>query len=329
MKLMETIRSVLGSKALMIWLTGLFILYYISVAVWYGEAFARFIENLGRDLFFQFFYLLLALNVSIRIVVRMRKLWPEKIIFFLRLPLYAGVLLLLLSFFLSVNIRKSKWILAGEGDLLDIPWDKTPLQVAKVDSGLRKKTLITEDSFLFSSEPAITLLDRRNAAYRIGAFPPIKVGATYMHVLNFGIGPGIELREKEKSHLRTYVGLRLTPFGSVDKFELPPFPYTFYVSILPNRTIKKGRETAQEYDLEKPKYRVEVIKGDRTIAQAETEDQISFDGTMSLRFHQPSDWVLLDVAYDPFLPPFVIGLLLTMGGIALYPLHLLVRRGAR
>ncbi len=326
MKGMEKILAVLRSKALTIWLLGLFIIYYVSVAVWSEEAFGCLIENLGHNTFFQVIYLLLFFNVTIRTVRRLMRLWPQKFVFFFRLPLYAGVILLLVSLFLSLNIRKSKWILAGEGDILDIPGDRASLQVVKIHSALEKNALRTADSLIFSTEPTVRLVDRQNSLFTIGAFPPRKVRSTYMHILNFGIGPGVELRDGNATVVRTYVALRLTPFGSVDKFELAPYPYQFYLSILPNRTVKKGREALQEYDLEKPRYRVEVVKGDRTIAQGETDEQIAFDRTMSLRFHQPSDWVLLDVAYDPVLPLFVAGLLLSAAGVLLYPVSLFRNR---
>ena len=127
---------------------------------------------------------------------------------------------------------------------------------------------------------------------------------------------------------RGYVALRLTPFGVVDTFEMEPNPYRFYVSVVPNNTVKKGREIARDYDLEKPRYHIEIVRGDRAIyaGDVETDKDTAFDGQMTLRFFTPSDWVLLDIAYDPFLPWFVTGIVLLIAGALLYPLALLMTR---
>jgi hypothetical protein len=71
---------------------------------------------------------------------------------------------------------------------------------------------------------------------------------------------------------------------------------------------------------------VEIVKGDRMIAQGETDNTIAFDRTMSLTFHPPADWVHLDVAYDPALPFFAGALFLTAAGVLLCPLSFISRR---
>lgn len=329
MRHVRKIIEFLGSKALTLWLAGIFIGYYVTIAVWSREAFAHLVQNLSDSNLLRALYLLVAVNITLRIIHTMRALWPAKFVFFFRLPLYAGVFLLLFTFFLSVNFRQNTWLLAGEGDIISAPWERNVLRVAGIRPALERNALKTEDSLIFSSEPAITLLDEKGTSHTIGAFPPRLVGSTYMHILNFGIGPGVELRREKSILSQGYVALRLTPFGKVDKFELPPSPYTFYLSILPNRIIKKGKETAREYNLEKPMYGIEIVKGDKMIAKGETDDTIRFDQGMSLAFHPPSDWVLLDVAYDPFLPLFVIGLIMTGAGSIVYPISFIPFKNRR
>ncbi len=319
------ITALFGSRALTVWLVGIFIIYYVTAAVWSKEAFAHFVENLSHNVLYKILYLLFLLNVALRTGQRLKSLWPAKFVFFFRLPLHAGIFLLLLAFFLSLNVRKSTWMLVGEGDVIRVPWERSLLRVARIRSALQKNVLKINDSLIFSSEPLVTLFDEKGTVHTVGAFPPRLVGSNYMHILNFGIGPGVELREKNHVLLQTYVALRLTPFGTIDKFELPPSPYTFYLSILPNRVVKKGTETARQYDLEKPLYSVEIVKGDRMIKKGDTDGTIAFDQTMSLTFHAPSDWALLDVAYDPFLPLFIAGLLLTAAGLMVYPLSFIGR----
>lgn len=326
MKRLPAFLSFLGTSTLTVWLTGSFILYYLTVAVWSREAFGQFVDNLSHDNLFRLPYLLLFINIAVRSIKGLKAFWPVKSVFFLRLPLYAGGPLLLLAFFLSVNVRQGAWLLAGEGDVLALHWERAKLRVSAVRPALEKNVLATEDSLIFSSEPSITLTDEEGTSHIVGAFPPRKVASTYMHILNFGIGPGVELRERESVLARTYVALRLMPFGSVDTFELPPSPYKFYLSVLPNRVIQKGKETAREYNLENPMYGVEIVKGDRVIAKSETNSAVRFDKNFSLEFFPPSDWVLLDAAYDPFLPWFAAGLLLTGTGMVFFPFSFVFKR---
>ena len=313
--------SFLRSRTLTVWLVGLFIAYYLSMAVWVGEAFGRYVIHLSSNNLFRAFYVLFLVNVIFRVFDALRASWRSRPRFFLQLPLLLGLVLLLISFFLSVNMRKMLWSPPlGRGDVITVPWDSLSYQIVSVVPALEKKALRMNDAAVFDFEPGITMRGSDGRQYSIGAFPPQRVGTTYFHVLQFGIGPGIELKMKGEIVSKGYVALRLAPFGSVDTFEMPPFPYTFSLSIIPNKVMKKGKETVRDYDLEKPKYRVEIVKGDRIIAQKETDSSVSFDGEMSISFIEPDDWVLLEIVYDPFLSTFVISLAMLALGVLLYPL---------
>ena len=319
MRVIRVIISFLGSKTLTVWLVGALIVYYLTVAVWSREAFATFILNLSRNDLFRVLYVLFVINAALRIIAALKALWPRRRRFFLKLPLYAGLLLFIAAAFMSLNVRKSRIILLGHGDRVTVAWDRAPLRVIGIESALKKRMLRTEGSAVFDYEPSVTLIDGRGRRYSINAFPPKKIGSSFMHIMNFGIGPGVELRKGGRTVTKGYMALRLTPFGAVDRFAIDPYPYTFYLSILPNRVLKKGNEAARDYDLTTPRYRVEVTKGDRVIAGAETDTMISFDKDMSLHFSPPDDWVLLQAAYDPFFPWFVTGLVLLLLGSILYP----------
>ncbi len=322
MKRLSAITSFIGSRMLTVWLGGVFIIYYLSVAVWSKEAFASLVAELSGNNLFRFLYIMFCMNVIVRMLGSLRGV-RHRYKFVFRLPLFAGLIMLLISFFMSLNFRKDMRQLAGEGDLMEFPWEKGGLQVVRVEPALKKNALRTDDSAIFDYEPGATLMDGNGAYHSIRAFPPVKAGSTYLHVLNFGIGPGVELRRGNEVVSKGYMALRLTPFGSVDSFELEPFPYKFLVSIIPNRVIKRGGETARDYDLEKPLYRVSVTKGDRLIAEAETDSSITFDGNMTLGFFTPADWVLLEAAHDPFLVWFASGLVLLLSSFILYPVSLL------
>lgn len=231
----------------------------------------------------------------------------------MRLPLYLGGLLFLASFFLSISFRDRQLLVLGEGDIFDLPWTSTLFRVVRVEPALEKNALRTDGSLIFDYEPGIVIMDRKGEQFNIKAYPPKKVHSIYMHVLNFGIGPGIEVKKNGETIMKGEVALSLTPFGTVDRFEVEP--YTFYLSILPNRVIKKGNETGREYNLQRPLYRLEVVKGDKTILKTETDSQASFDGGMSITFFPPADWILLEAVYDPFLLIFALSLLLIFIGL--------------
>jgi hypothetical protein len=44
---------------------------------------------------------------------------------------------------------------------------------------------------------------------------------------------------------------------------------------------------------------------------------------MNLSFFTPSDWVLLEAAYDPVLPVFAFSLVMLVAGAVLYPVSFL------
>lgn len=320
--MMRTAIAILGSKTATLILSSMFVLYYLTVAVWSKEAFASIVKGLSSNFGFQVWYVLLLLNVAIRSIRAASRLRHHRVMMLLRLPLYAGVVLFLLFFFLSLNARERRLLVVGEGDIISLPWDEMPLRVEHVVPALERNSLKTKDSAIFDYEPGLVLMDAVGNRYDIGAFPATRVGRGYMHVLNFGIGPGVELKKDGETLMKGEVALRLTPFGSVDTFEFSP--YVVYMSILPSRTIKKGGETAREYDLSKPLYHVEIVKGEQVVAKGDTDTAISFENGMTLSFLTPADWVLLEAVYDPFYPLFVFSLILLLAGLCLQPVRLIV-----
>lgn len=324
---MASLWQLLRSKALTVWLVGLFLVYYLTMAVWSTEAFGTYINHLSSSNLFRAFYLLFLLNVTIRSVLAVKAALRQPPILLLRLPLVAGIVLLLAALFGSLNMRSVMWSPPiGEGDMLDLPWEKTKYRVQSVVPAVKKRSLRTAASAIFDYEPGATLVDDAGRTLSIGAFPPRRFGSTYLHVLLFGIGPGFEVHRRQELVNRGFVALRLTPFGVVDQFQVDPLSYQFYVSIVPNRVIKRGAETANEYDLERPRYRFEVVKGDAVISRGETEDDIRLEGGDVLRFIPPADWILVQAVHDPFLLWIVVGLGLFFGGLLIYPWSFFLRK---
>lgn len=327
---LEKVIAFLGSPTLTVWLVGIFVVYYLTISVWIGEAFARYVQMVSSSTVFRMFFVLFLLNLVLRVADAVRSRRSGWTALLLRLPLLLGMVLVLASFFLSLNYREMKWSQPlGEGDPIEFPWDQEHYQIVSVEKAINKRAMRTDDSVIFDYEPGITIVGPDGEKRAIGAFPPRKVGKSFLHVLQFGIGPGIELRRGNEVLWKGYVAPRLVPFGSVDTVEIPPYPYQFYLSIIPTGVLQKGKEAARTYDLERPRYLIKIVKGDRTIAEKETEDTVAFDGNMTLTFFTPSDWVLIEAVRDPFLPWFAFSILLLLVGVLLFPFSYLVRRAGQ
>ena len=328
-KRLKTSLGFILSGTLRRWLAGMFVMYYLSVAVWSKEAFASFVDNLSHNTMIRALFVLFLLNVTFRAFGVLRALWGQRLKFILRAPFYVGLVLLLISFFMSVNMRETAQIMVGLGDSVEVSWDNTLYRVERVDSALKKQVLKTEESLIFDYEPSLVLSDTNGVQYSIGAFPPSRVRSSYMHILNFGIGPHVILRKRDAVVSQGYVPLRLTPFGSMDTFAITPYPYLFSLRVLPNNVVKKGTESAQEYDLEKPLYGLMITRGDTMIAKAETDRMAFFDQDWSIGFLPPADWVLLEAVYDPFLPGVVAGLILLPVGVLCFSFSVLLGRRSK
>ncbi len=325
--LLERFYRALSSQAVTFWYVVAFVLYYLTFTIWSEEAFGRFINLISTNPLAIVLYSVFLVNITL---LMGRKVWTSlragRCSALFRIPLYLGVALFLVSSFLSLTTREVRWQLLGRGDPLQVPWERGVFRVDGIESALRQSMLRTEDSLIFDYEPVVILSDSAGNRYRVGAFPPEKVGRSYMHVLNFGIGPGVELSRDGEIISRGYFALRLVPFGGTDSFEIKPMPYKFFLTVIPNDLIRKAGEEVRLYNIERPRYRVEILKGDRKVFSGETEDSVRFDG-MKLRFLKPENWVLLEMVYNPFYLPYVAGLTVLLAGLFLYPFSMLGRSG--
>ncbi len=316
----------ISSKALTAWMVFLFVLYYMTVSVWFGEAFARYIGYISNTIIGRSVYIIFFLNILFRTVITVKKQGLMNVRQILRVPLYLGFLLFLLSSFLSLNLREVRWMMLGEGDNISLPWDENGYyRVMSIEPAIKTDLIRTEGSRVFDYEPHVNLLNLRSGErYRVGAFPVRKVGASYMHILNFGIAPVLELRDDLRVLASGPVALRLIPFGGVDSFELRELKYKFYLHVIPNRIIRKGGEVARRYDMKHPRYQIQIVKGDKTVYDGEAEDEITFDGKL-LRFFSPIYWVQVECVHDPAYPFYIASLFTLISGVILFPVSFLFR----
>lgn len=322
---MKRLFEMLGSRILAIWMITMGIVYYLTVAVWAKEAFASLVENLRSNPLFILPAVLLFANITVRGIKAMLRVRRNRRIMFLRLPLIAGLILFLFASFMSNAFRQGQWKVVGVNDVLEYGEGKE-FRVTRIDPAIKNEVISIEgDGGIFSYEPSLVLMDRDGVRYEVGAYPPTRVKGLYMHVLQFGLAPGIEFLERQAVIAKGYMIMRLLPFGGTDGFEIPPYPYRFNLSIRPDRMIRKGSETAYHYDIERPLYNVVITKGDKLVSESETDTGLSFDGQMRLNFFKPDFWIMLETVKDPFLALFVGSGALLVLGIVLYPFSFLVR----
>jgi hypothetical protein len=323
MNVLQAIFKVLSSRRLTVWMITIFVLYYLTTAVWFGEAFGRYVvlissNNLARSL-----YCIFVINLSLTLLSKLWSLRRDLVRLSLRSPLYIGFILFLLSSFLSVNLRDTRWMLLGEGDVINLPWTGNLYRIVRIDSALKRSMFRMENSPIFDYEPYAMITDNMGNIHRIGAFPASKIDNTYMHILNFGIAPVVELIEDNRVITSGPVALRLIPFGRNDSFELKSLNYRFNIKVMPNNIIKSDRgEITRRYDIERPLYHIQVIRGDRIIFEGVSGDEIRFDKRM-MRFYKPIFWIQLELVYDPVYPLFIISLLMTIAGLFIYTFSLL------
>jgi len=313
---------ILSSRLLTLWLLFGFILYYLTVSVWFGEAFGRYVNLIAKNNLARFIYIIFFINILIRITRSVLLIKSDRVRLFLKMPIYAGIILFLLFSFLDVNLRQIEWTIVIEGDTVTPPWEGDSYRIIGIEPALKKDVVRIDDSQVFDYEPHVRLMDAMTGEiHRIGAFPARKIKKTYMHILNFGIAPVIELKDGNTILAEGPVIMRLIPFGSIDTFEINKYNYKIYMHILPNNILKKGDLIGRDYSIEHPLYHLQVLKGDRIIFDGSSTEEVTFEGKV-LRFYKPIYWVQLELVKDPVYPFFLMGLSLTIIGLVLYPFGL-------
>ena len=316
--------TILSSKAFLLWLIGGWLIYYVSSAIWMEEAFAFFVSGVEKNILIQLHFVLFIISGYLNIVrVFEDKLQHSKIGFIAWFMLSLGVMLYFSGFFLSLNLRASDNRLVGEGDLLKLPWSTENYRISSVMPGLKDHYEITDITGVLEQEPKIGITDSSSKSYEIGAYPPVRIGGTYMHILNFGFAPGVRFYRNEAILNEGYMALRLLPPGRSDFFDLRPHPYRFLVSLRPDHvdSTVQGHETV--FNLKAPMYDTRVFSGEKIIAEDNSETGVVFDD-YRLQFYKHKYWVQLESAKDPGIPVMRFGIYLLVFGIPVYMLKVVV-----
>jgi len=327
-KVFEMPFRVLSSKTFLLWLIGGWIIYYVSSAIWMRESFANFVVGMQTKLAIRILFILFLISGYLNIVrVSMDIFKKGRLLFFTWIFFPLGFIVFLSGFFISISTRQFDWITVGEGHTVKPRWSSETCTIGSIKSGLEDSFLDTDVRFgkgIFKYEPKITILDKTSKAFEVGAFPPTKIGNTYYHILNFGLAPGIRLSEKGSVRAEGYMPLKILLPGSSDYSEIQPYPYRFLISLLPEKTIQKGSETASQFNLKKPVYKIKVFKGEKVIAEGDSREEIKFDD-ITISVFDSTFWILLEAVKDLAVPVVLSGIFLTALGIPLYLLRFFLK----
>ena len=302
----------------------LWVFLYVGLALWVKDSFSIFVYQLGHNPLVQVPFVLFTMLVAYH---TWRGFWGRirgegvlKACLWVVLPL--GVLLYLAGFFLNATIRQQGEIFVGLTDRVLPPWEQKSLLVAGIRAevaGQWEEGIAAEQpQALFNMEPQLIMKTSEGRELEVGVFPPRKIGQTYYHILDFGLAPGVLLKDAEgRVLMNKNVILKVFPPGGSDTFEVKGTDYRITLSIAPERELKKGTETARIYRPLEAHYRVLVERGERTVYEGETRGEVmEFEG-LTLRLFKPGYWVRLEAASTPGYGIFVAGMVLALIGLPL------------
>jgi len=309
--------TALASGSLTVWLVAVWLAYYVTLAIWSEEAFATFADLMGENRLFQFLYVTLLLNSLLRIIRYVRSGWSvARYRTLFRALALTGLFLILTGFFVSMVSKQALRPLVGRDDVIRTPWEDRDLAVEKISPRLQSTFLdIEETGGWFAYEPTM-IVNAGGDRFKVGAFPPSRLGRTWMHILQCGLGPGMRLTRDGITVREGYAALQLLPPGGTDFLEFERSPYRFMMKLLPKSVIRKGEVEAGLYDLENPLYEIRVFRGGEPILRGRSDESIEFDG-LRLEMLPTEYWALLDVVQDDGILLVGAGLLVLMSGIGL------------
>ena len=323
---MRGLLRVISGKGFLLWLIMGWILFYVTLAVWSKEAFARSVIWLGNNPLVQAPYVLFLISGVLNLVRAFRETIKRGVVrFSMWVLLPAGILMLLVGFFLSANLRQSDWIIAGEGDVLNPRWQESPYVLSEIKPPLKDELFAVEGESVFKYEPKVTV-SADGESFIVGVYPPTMIRGTYYHILDFGLAPGIRLKKGNEVLQERYVPVKILPPRSEGVFEVSP--YKFFLKIAPDRTVRKGMAKAKLYSLVSPAYEVRVVRGDEVVFEGSSRDGIFFEGR-ELSFFEPTYWVRLEVVSNPAMNILIAGVAVTGAGVLSMCLLVLFNISAR
>lgn len=318
---LKQISSFFFSGSFLVWLLFGWCFFYVISAIWMDEIFAYFIMNLQGSMAFKIPYVIFLVSGAgvIGRSVFYRLTSGAGVDFYLRTLIFAGLLIYLGGFLLSISTRQAGTKFLSEGGIVQPPWSAEPYRVARIDLGISEKFLdidLDSGAGIFSYEPKLYLTDGKGSDVTIRAFPASSAGGSYYHILNFGIAPRVVIWDGDHVIFEAYVPLKIIMPRSTDNFTVPVLPFRFQVGMAPARIIEKGRVKATEYQPFSSHYSIKVYDGEKIIAEAQDAQKVQI-GRWSAEFRDPIACVQLEAVHDQWYGLLVIGLIMVSSGIVL------------
>lgn len=296
------------------WLLWLWVLYYVTLAMFKDEAFAGFVVAHKTNpvvLGISILTLIILTGAFLRYCLYGIKRNGK--VFLLNLILPFGVLLFLAGFVFVSGFGISKFLFLQEGQEFRAPWNKEAFRVESVDVKVVENYFEKQQGVgILSREPKVEF-SLGNKRKIIGAFPPTRMGGAYHHVLGFGISPGIELFENGKSVQKGNVNLMLLPPGAEDHIDIEGLPYRIYIRLAPEKIVEDGGEKIKLYDLFNPRFFIRVERGAELVFDGDSDQMVIFD-EFALKFYQNTYWVWIKVVRGIGVPFVWAGFLFMLLG---------------
>jgi hypothetical protein len=288
------------------------------------EAFAFFVISLKNNPFVYLPFVLFLISGYANILRALKVHLKNKKWKILNYFTPLGLMIFLTGFFISIQLREFQWIIVIEGDLIKPRWSNEEYFIQKINSGIKEKFIDIDVEGILAHEPRVILTNKEGKKVEVGAFHARRFNGNYFHVLNYGYAPYVLFKEDNNIVAEDYVPLRILPPGSTDFFELPPYPYRFYLTLLHSKIIQKGEIKAKEYNLKDPLFRLTITSGGETISEKEGIRDIAFD-KFGLTIEKVVPWIMLEVVKDPGYPVMVLGLFLFIFSLPVIIFNVLIR----
>lgn len=191
------------------------------------------------------------------------------------------------------------------------------LGVFQIDLKIPGEFLAIGEKGDFKIERAGAVLDDHGKKIPLRMFPPTRTSAGLAIVNDGGIAPPLELRLGNEKFMVTKLNLfppgrhSIVPLGEDYKME---------ISFMPGREFRKGRLTAREYDLMKPRYRVVVKKGNDVILEhVLAENQKVEKNGIRIICGTTEKWIEILLARDISVYMLYTGITGLLAGMVLLP----------
>lgn len=231
--------------------------------------------------------------------------------------LRAGFIILMVSIFFSVHIRKTEDMVLHEGEEGIFLGNRVHLSLIK--SNFPEEFFYLGEDSAFKVDGVSAILSSSGKNYDITPRFPVRIGGLYYRITHLGFSHSL-LVTASSGDFEKRIDLDMLPPGKTDLVALPQNDVFLTFTLYPEKMIKKGILTGKLYNLKKPLYSIVVQKG----KEKEKSDGITIDpggniilGGITVSLGSNSLYSRIGSVRDPALPWIYIGILFTLTGVML------------